>query len=497
MLKLVKMLIFSAIWSLWLGTAAWAQPVVPTPAGQKTGQPKPVVPIGKPAPPQAAPGEIDWRGLDEDARRKQRASVGTIAPLVKNAPYRIEVASADATKISITNAFTLERRRLLEAPIVHGFAFSKDGAWLYAVHANVALKLELSAVDVDTAKVNPFGTLDLQANEVVVDVLGDGSLTNYDVTLLIGAGAAPNTSGCGTWTGQRRVRIRKDPAGKALAKMEARAGWPDTAAGGNLGSTAPNTKYRIGLANGSLLAFGRFGGGDLKLNRSAVPAGVFHLEWMGDSDGVAALYPRQAAAHCVQHVGVRAYRRGDGKTPGWAEWTLPDPIDIARRDLARRPDWTPDLMRLIGVEPRGIVLIEPAPRFRGQVALIAPPSTLWPLVRPGARPLATTASGGLRMAELLMEQGDLDTAQKTLAKDGKAGGPDVNKLQARLKKLLEVRQRRAQELQLDVRDLRSDKSGPPQPAKPVAKPADDKPATPAAVQPLDGAKAPTGTASVQ
>lgn len=487
MFKSVKTLAISAIWPVLLGSTALAQPVVPTPAGAKPGQPKPAVPMSKPAPPQAAPGEIDWRGLDEDARRKQRASAGTIAPLVKNAPYRIEVASADANKISITNAFTLERRRLFEAPIVHAFAFSKDGAWLYAVHGKLPAKVEVSAVDVDTAEVLPFAALDLQSGEVIVDVLGDGALANFDVTLLIGTGPAANPSTCTTWSGQRRVRIRKDPAAKAAAKVEPRAGWPETTVPSNLGGTAPNTKYRISLANGSLVALGRFGGGDIKLNRSATPVGVIHLEWMGDSDGVAALFPRKANANCPQHLGVRVYRHGDGKTPGWAEWTLPDQVEIARQDLLRRPDWTPDSMRLIGVEPRGVVLIEPAPRFRGQVALIAPASSVWPQVRPGARPLATTANGGLRMAELLMEQGDLDAAQKTLAKDGKAGGPDVNKLQTRLKKLLEVRQRRAQELQLDVRDLRSDKSGPPQPAKPVGKPVDDHPPAPAPAPAVDAA----------
>jgi hypothetical protein len=119
------------------------------------------------------------------------------------------------------------------------------------------------------------------------------------------------------------------------------------------------------------------------------------------------------------------------------------------------------------VEPRGVVLVEPSPRFRGPLALIAPPSKLWPKFRPGVRSLPASAQPAQRHAELLLEQGDLDGATKLLRGVKES---DAKALFVRLKKLEEVRLRRSEELQLDVAELRSDKSQHSAPKPAVAVP---------------------------
>ena len=215
------------------------------------------------------------------------------------------------------------------------------------------------------------------------------------------------------------------------------------------------------------------------MNRTPLPPETNYVQWQRDSQGVVALWPRKARGTCRHLLGMRAWRNSPGKESGWAEWTLPERVELVRGDLARAPEWTPDGMRLLGVEPRGVVLVEPAPRHRGPLALVAPPSSVWPRVRPGVRPLPTTVGGQLRLTELLLEQGDIDAADKQLAIAGKSGGAEVDRLRKRLAHLQETRQRRAEELRASVEELRSDKAPPaplPQPTTPAEPPPPKAPA---------------------
>lgn len=472
--------------SLSLTEVAVAQqpPIVPRPAQPKgpvqpprPGQPQPPRP-GQPQPPkpgqpQATPGEVDWRGLEEGGHKSGHRAPSPITALIKNAPYRVEIATTDGNKVLMTNAFTLERRRVYAAPAepggnpgtIAGMAFSADGAWLYVVTDAG----EVLAVDADTAKAQTLGRLAWKAGETVVDVIGAGGLESPDLTVLLGQGPAPVLGQCLTWSAPRRARLHRDataPKGTPVA-AQWKDGWPDATPAQRLAAVSPNTKYRISVQNGALLAAGRFGGGDFKLNRTPVPAGVSDLDWMRDSEGLVATWPRRGQGGCKYLLGMRSWRhpRDKSNESGWKEWTLPETVEIQRGDLPRGVQWAPDGMRLQGVDVRGVLLIEPAPRFRGPLALVAPPSKLWPRIRPGVRALASTATGALRFTELLMEQGDLDAARRQLATDGAAGGPEVARLRDRLAKLEEVRLRRAEELHLDVNDLRSEKVA--HPATPV------------------------------
>jgi len=92
------------------------------------------------------------------------------------------------------------------------------------------------------------------------------------------------------------------------------------------------------------------------------------------------------------------------------------------------------------------VVVEPVPRSAGHVSLIAPPSTLWPAVRPGVRTLAT-GSGELRHSEILLEQGSLALAEARLAKV--AASEQRRRLLARLAKLTKVKARRLLEFGTD------------------------------------------------
>jgi hypothetical protein len=441
-----------------------ATPAQKPPAGQKPPaiKEKPGIPGTKVPPPVTPPGEVDWRGLEE-GHKSGHHGPSPVTALIKNAPYRVEIATTDGAKVLMTNAFTLERRRVYEAPAIAGMAFSADGAWLYVVTGAG----EVLAVDADTARTQPLGKLVFKPGEVVVDVLGAGTLETADLTVLLGQGPEPVLGQCGVWTGQRRARLHRDFAIKTPVKPELKDGWPEEANTPRLAAVSPNTKYRVTIQGGSLLAAGRFGGGDFKLNRTAVPPGVTDLDWMRDSEGLVATWPRRAQGGCKHLVGLRAWRHPGEKSKesGWNEWTLTETVEVVRGDLTRGVQWAPDGMRLLGVDVRGVLLIEPAPRFRGPLALVAPPSRLWPKLRPGVRALASTAGGALRLTELLMEQGDLDAARKQLAMDGTAGGPDVQRLQQRLVKLEEVRLRRAEELHLDLNELRSQKM--PRSSKPA------------------------------
>lgn len=462
-----------ALSALTCTSLALAQPVVPRPAG-----PRPATAVAPgvrppPPPPVAKPGEPDWRGIGEEGKPKKKPT-SAVSDMVKNAPYRIEVVTASADKILITNAFTLERRRVFEAPGIAAVAFSPDGTWVYVAQATG----EMTAVNADRANTESMGKLTLGPGEVVVELIGLGGAEELAATVLVGVGPAAAPLSCGQWKAERRVVVHKAPGAKGPGRQEAKDGWPDLTSARRTAAVSPNTKYRLAIAGGGLTAAGRFGSGDQRIHRSPVPVAANDLEWMRDSLGVAVSWPRKAQAGCGHRIGMRFYRRPTqaSAAPGWDEWNLPDNVEVVRGDLpGQSPPWTPDGMRLVAVDPRGVVLIEPAPRFRGQLALIAPASSVWPKVRPGVRPLASSAPGALRLAELLMEQGDLDQASQQLA--GAPAGAETSRLKTRLNALVETRTRRAQELQVDGRELRSDRSGPPQPPTPPP-----QPSTP--VQPL-------------
>ena len=443
-----------------LSSPVAADPVLPkpvAPAAPKlpTQPPKPVVPGAKPATPtaQPKPGEVDWRGLSDAPKKKPTGSdAGGVGALIRNAPYRVEVASSDGQKLTLTNAFTLERRRVLDGAVA-GYAFSADGAWLYVVTGAG----DLLAIEPDTAGVDKLGKIALGPDQVVVDVTAGGSATQHDVWVWLAKGAAPAVGTCPSWREPTRIHAKRDATVKGPAKLATEAGWPESGKGGHLSSVSPNTKYRAQLGDGGLTATARFGGGEWKLNRSAIPGGVTDLTWMRDSDGLVATFARKVAPGCKQRPGVRVWRDDDrpNPPPGWQEWTSPDGLELARADLKSGLEWAPDGMRLLGVDARGVVVVEPAPRFRGVLAVVAPPSRLWPKFRPGQRALPASAPSPLRHAEILMELGDLDAAWKLLKVAKEAEAPA---LWARWRKLDEVRKRRAEEMRVDIAELRSDKS---------------------------------------
>lgn len=451
---------------LTLPLALLAQPIVPKAAAPGAAL--------RPAAPVLKPGEVDWRGIDTDpTHKKGKPAPSPVTALIKNAPYRVEVVSTDGQKVLITNAYTLERRRVFEAPAIAGYAFSPDGAWLYVVTGTG----EVVAIAADSARASSLGRLALRPGEVVVEVQGQGSLESQAVTVLLGVGEAPGVGACGNWQSPRRASLHRDATQKALARAEFRDGWPELGGAEHTVSVSPNTKYRITLGGGNLLAAGRFGAGDVQVNRSPVPAGTSSIEWMRDSEGLIATWPRKAQGGCKNRLGLRTYRDNEGHG-GWTEWTLPEGVEVARGDLRQGLQWAPDGMRLIGVDGRGVVLIEPAPRFAGPIARVAPPSKLWPRVRPGVRPLVAGESGTLRHAELLLELGDLDAASKLLGKV-KDAPPELPRLRQRLDRLAEVRERRAQEGAEPAPDVQPEPAPQPE-TDPAAAPTADTTATPTA-----------------
>ena len=192
---------------------------------------------------------------------------------------------------------------------------------------------------------------------------------------------------------------------------------------------------------------------------------------MRDSRGLFVLARRKRARGCAHRLTLSSYRQPDSQRPSWKRqhdwlaWALPADVEIVRGDLAHEdPQWAPDGMRLIGYGPGGVVLIEPGERFRGHVSVIAPPSKLWPIVRPGVRSLATGV-GSLRMAEILLEQGDLDAAAAAMAAAKAKGGSgskssEIKRLRKRLARLEAVRERRAKEFGLPLSALRSGHNQP-------------------------------------
>ncbi len=459
----VNHLVMSA--SCLLSAIALAQPVVPRPAQPQAKPPVPTTP-GQPVRPMPAhdPNEIDWRGLGEGPKKKAGGHDSAVSDLIRNAPYRVEVATTDGVKLSLTNALTLERRRVFDGPTVAGFGFAPDGAWLYVVTNDG----DLFAVEPDSAAVEKIGKLPLAAEQVIVELVGGGSITQHEFTLWLAKGPGPAVGTCPGWRDMTRVHVRHTPGTRGAAIAAAQPGWAEPPEAGRTNPTSPNTKYRAQIDGGALYAAARFGGGQFKLNRTALPNNIADLQWMRDSDGVVATFPRKAASGCRQRPGVRVWRDDNRQgATGWQEWTAPENLDIAWPDVHAGLQWAPDGMRLLGADPRGVVIVEPSPRFRGPIALIAPPSKLWPKFRPGVRSLPASAAPAYRHAELLLEQGDIDGAAKLLRGVKES---DAKALVQRLKKLEDVRARRSEELQLDLADLRSDKSqrSPPKPPVVVA-----------------------------
>lgn len=406
------------------------------------------------------------------------------ARLMQSAPYRVEIASSDGSKLLITNGLTLERRRLLEKKGLTALAFSPDGAWLYAVTSAG----EAWAVDPDGGKILLVGTVPVASGDVVVDAMGLGPADQLAVQVVLARGG-PATKGCANWTAPRRVVLRKGLEPGAQTRMEARPGWPEDRRSPRLAAISPNTRIKAAVIGPILQGEGRFGAASGQISRSALPMGTFAIEWMRDSAGVAVYYPKAAARGCKYRLGLRSFRSDDGK--GWTEWTLPDGVELQRGDQP----WVdasvaPDGMRWLATDARGVVLVEPLPRFRGKVALVAPTSVIAPKLRPGVRALPSLVGGSLRLAELLLETGDLDAAAAELAlQEGKAAPAELVTLRKRLTKLEEVRERRAAELGLSLDDLRSAKGTPVAPARAATAPEDD------AVEPAAAATPSAGPAS--
>ncbi|MCB9738419.1 MAG: hypothetical protein H6747_04060 [Deltaproteobacteria bacterium] len=412
------------------------------------------IPVGAEPPPEPDGGEVDWRGLermDETGKtiRKDKPEASPVERLVQNAPYRVQVATSDATSIRITDAYTLERSRIYAGDNVHGYAFSGDGAWLYAVVAAKATGkahvVEVLAIEVQTAQQRRLGRITLASGESLVHVEGGGDESELRVIVSFGVGKGSEAStGCARWSKVRRLRLRQkngaEPRQETLEQpLQLRDGLRRK-------SVSPNTRIRLELGSG-LIAHGRFGSTEqLRLDRDPVPKHAVGLAWMRDSKGVFVGVRRSAQGACDERLGGRFYRQPEGRGRGWDAWDVPSDVRLVRGDLqGAGPDWAPDGMRMVGVQDGKIVLVEPAPRFRGKVAVIAGSSAHWPQIRPGVRSLAVGA-GALRHTEILLEQGDLEGAAERLERDGPSGpAAERKRLAARLEKLRAVRARRAPE----------------------------------------------------
>ncbi len=381
-------------------------------------------------------------------------------------PYRREVATSDGSKVLVTDMLTLERRRVFEASGVAALAFSPGGQWLYAVGAQGLV----TAIDPDKAKATPVAQVVLKPGEAVVDAVGLGPLDQWAVAVVIASGAPSPAGRCTTWKNPRRVSVRKAIAGKEPAALEAKDGWPEDQRTPRLAAISPNTRFRAQVMGPVIQNEGRFGAASGQITRTALPTGVFALQWMHDSAGLGVVYAKKPVNNCTARAGLRVLRDDGPGKPGWDEWNLPDAVEMVRGDqpwLSPLP--TDDAMHWVGVESRGVVLVEPVGRFRGKLALVAPPSALWPKFRPGTRPQASLVGGPARLTELLMETGDLDAAEDELPKlEGRVPPAAIAKLRTRLDKLADVRNRRAAELGVALDEMRSKKGLPapkPLPAK--------------------------------
>ena len=461
--------ILGSVLTVSMAAAAQAQP--PTPARPE------------------ADGEVDWRGLhrlDDDGKRlkKDKPPPSPVTALVQNAPYRIHVASSDGKKVTITDAFTLERRRVFQGAPIHGYAFSGDGFWLYVVHGVG----EVVAVDVRSALHRRLGKVRLAGTEAVLEVRGHGDKSRPYVTVVVGRGGSPPVgAACKPSRVLRRIRLQQR-AGKAV-RVVVEKGPHDLKRRLRRRGTSPNTRILVELAGG-LVSRAKLGSPESRLNHKPLPPRAVGVVWMRDSRGVFVLAERPVDRGCRHLLTLRSFRQPDAQRASWKRqhdwqsWSLPKGIDIVRGHMAHEdPAWAPDGMRLIGHGPKGVVLIEPSPRFRKNVSVIAPPSKLWPVVRPGVRTLATGV-GTLRMAEILLEQGDIDAAiaqiAAAVAKGGEEQGPpaaEVTRLRRRAAKLSAVRARRATEFGLPLSAMRSGEGPVVEPSPDQAVPT-PKPATP-------------------
>ncbi len=430
-----------------------------------------------PAPAPASTGaaaQSDWRGLHRlDARgnrvQARRPTASDFERLVGNAPYRVQVATSDGQAIRIVDAFTLERSRLFEGAPVHGFCFNGDGTLLYAV-VGEAPRLRVIAIDVQTAKAREVGALLLDAGEAVAHV--EAGAGGKELGAAVTVGRASESGGCLAFEQLRRFRVRALAPGAAgrEATAEALAGPPTLAGPLRKAAIAPNTRWRAELKDGLHLQ-GRFGDAtQARIDREPVPRGAVGLAWMRDSRGILVAGRRKGCGPAE----VVAYRAAsDGS--GWSAQRVPSDVELGvpgLDPLALR--LAPDGMRLVGTQGGKVVLVEPAPRFRGLIAIISEEGALPPQIRPGVRSLASGA-GGLRFSELLLEQGDLDAAAAQLELDGtSAPAGEYQRLMARLAKLRALRDKRAQELGLPVCALSSSgcaANRSPQPSAPEPTPA--------------------------
>lgn len=436
----------------------------------------PVAALGQPPAAQVEPDaeaeEVDWRGLyrmDENGHTIKRAVArppNPIRELAQGAPYRVHVASSDGKKITITDAYTLERWRVFTAADVRGYAFSNDGHWLYVVHdAGI-----VTSVAVPTAKAHVMTTVKLAEGEQVIEVIGHGTVGHRFVTVVVGVGPRPLVGApCAGWTRVRRFRVRqKSGWDKATTVIE--RGNHELRRSMRRKRTSPNTRYEV-ILGASLTLNNRIGGGSVgRLNKSALPRDSIGVHWMRDSRGVVVKNRRPPSAGCRYHLGIVSFRQPESQRSAWRRqrdwtaWAVPDDVDLVRGDLAHEDlQWAPDEMRLIGVRAGLVVLVEPAARHRGHVAVVAPATALWPAVRPGVRGLAS-GTGSLRHAEILAEQGDLASATRQLAEAAaRAPAPAaaaVARLRKRLKALGAVRARRAGELGLSGGEPQPDRVPP-------------------------------------
>ena len=429
--------------------------------------------LPRPGKPEDRPeGEIDWRGLyrmDENGHTIKRdpPPPNPIRELAQSAPYRVHVASSDGKKLTITDAYTLERWRLLEDEAIAGYAFSNDGHYLYAVHgANV-----LSSVVVETGKASAMSRLELKEGEVVIEVIGHGNRGHRFVTVVVGQGPPPRVGQpCGSWRGLRRLRVRQRSSWpKATVIVE--KGPHDLRRKRRKKGTSPNTRYEV-LLGSQLMLNNKIGGGSVgKVNRKPLPPRALGFEWMRDSRGVVVKAAAPSLNGCRHRLTLRSFRQPATQRKAWYRqrnweaWQLPADVELVPGSMDHQDvEWTPDGMRVIGVQGGRAVLIEPLPRHRGHVSVITPPIALWPVVRPGVRSLAT-GTGVLRHAEILAEQGDLDSARRQLAaalqKDaGKPSPEEVARLRKRLARLDSIRQRRAAELGESDASLRGQRALP-------------------------------------
>ncbi len=453
--------------SIWIGLCApaWATDK-PAKAVKKDG--KPGKKDGKPG--KSGEDEVDWRGLyrmNEKGHtiKKERPPPNPIRDLAQSAPYRIHVATSDGKKVVITDAYTLERWRVFAAEDVRGYAFNNDGAWLYVVHdAGV-----VSSVNVRNGKAKRMATVKLPDGVEVVEVIGHGKGNHRFVTVVVGKGPRPLVGQpCGTWSGIKRFRIRQKATWPKATVITER-GMHDLRLRRRRKGTSPNTRYEVFLGK-QLKATNKIGGGSVGvLNRKPLPSRSIGFRWMRDSRGVIVKHRRTTANGCRHRLGVVSFRQPEAQRVAWyrqrrwTRWSLPADVSVVRGDLAHNDVlWAPDGMRVVGVRNGKAVVIEPVARHRGHVAVISPATRYWPAVRPGVRSLVV-GTGALRHAEILTEQGDLDTARTQLAAALARTSPkptedSVKRLRKRIGKLEVVRRRRALEIGVTDASLRGRRS---------------------------------------